>query len=75
MFLNKTVSLILLGNSIPITFCPDTMATLTASTVIDLAISSARETTLWLLKPGAGCKSYLVTTGPYLTVSIFPFIE
>ena len=51
------------------------MATLTASTVIDLAISSARDTTLWLLNPGAGCKSYLVTTGPYLTVSIFPFIE
>ena len=72
--LNKTVSLSKFGNSTPIAFCPGTTATLTETALIDLAISSAKLTTLEVLVPGDGFRSYLVTTGPVNAVAISPLI-
>ena len=72
--LKKTASWVLLGISIPITFLPGIIATLADTALIFLAISSDKPIIFEAFVPGAGCNSYIVTTGPGLTFIISPSI-
>ena len=58
----------------PITFLPGITATRAETALIFLAMSSDNPTILEALVPGAGCSSYIVTTGPGLTLIISPSI-
>ena len=70
--LNATISLLLLGSSMPMTFLPDTTATRAEIALIERAMSSARFMTRDDFVPGAGSSSYKVTTGPGRTLVISP---
>src|SRR5210317_171993 len=69
-----TGSIFLLGISIPIVFLPGTVATLVAIELVLLAMSSDKLIIFEVLIPAAGSNSYKVTTGPALTLFIFPII-
>ena len=64
----------MLGISIPTVFFPGIIDTLVETELVFLAMSSDKFIILDTLTPGAGSNSYRLTTGPLLTLLIFPLI-
>ena len=69
-----TPSLLVFGISIPTVFFPGIIETLVETELVFRAISSDKFIIFDTFIPGAGSNSYKLTTGPLLTLFIFPLI-